>query len=67
MEMNDYRTNNYGIIDVPREETSSLLAKVLGITSLGFFITAIGVATAPPWGTFVGCASTSFPFEPRPE
>ena len=54
MEMNDYRTNNYGVIDVPREETSSLLAKVLGITSLGFFITAIGVATAPPWGTFVG-------------
>jgi modulator of FtsH protease len=28
------------IIDVPREETASLLAKVLGITSLGFLITA---------------------------
>ena len=55
MALNDYRTNSYpGIIDVPREETSSLLAKVLAITSFGFFITAIGVATAPPWGTFVG-------------
>jgi modulator of FtsH protease len=55
MALNDYRTNSYPtIIDVPREETSSLLSKVLGITSLGFFITAIGVATAPPWGTFVG-------------
>jgi FtsH-binding integral membrane protein len=55
MALNDYRTNTYpGIIDMPREETSSLLAKVLGITSLGFFITAIGVATAPAWGTFVG-------------
>jgi modulator of FtsH protease len=56
--MNDYRMNEYrsypNIIDAPREETTSLLAKVLGITSLGFFITSIGVATAPPWGTFVG-------------
>lgn len=42
------------IIDVPREETASLLAKVLGITSLGFLITAFGVATAPPWGTLPG-------------
>jgi len=56
--MNNYRMNSYNsyptTIDVPREETSSLLAKVLGITALGFFITAFGVATAPPWGTFVG-------------
>lgn len=56
MPMNDYRLNNSypTIIDVPRDETSSLLAKVLGITALGFLITAFGVATAPPWGTFVG-------------
>jgi modulator of FtsH protease len=39
---------------VPREQTASLLAKVLGITSLGFLITAFGVATAPPWGTLPG-------------
>jgi modulator of FtsH protease len=42
------------IIDVPREGTASLLAKVLGITSLGFLITALGVATAPEWGTLPG-------------
>jgi len=55
MAMNDYRTNTYpDIIDVPREETSSLLAKVLAITSLGFFITALGVATAPAWGSLPG-------------
>jgi modulator of FtsH protease len=42
------------IIDVPREQTASLLAKVLGITSLGFLITALGVATAPEWGTLPG-------------
>ena len=53
--MNDYSPNAFPtIVDVPREETSSLLAKVLGITALGFCITAIGVATAPPWGTLVG-------------
>jgi FtsH-binding integral membrane protein len=50
MEVNSYPR----IIDVPREETSSLLAKVLGITSLGFLITAAGVANAPPWGTLPG-------------
>ena len=50
MEVNSYPR----IIDVPREETSSLLAKVLGITSLGFLITAAGVATAPAWGTLPG-------------
>jgi FtsH-binding integral membrane protein len=58
MPMNDYRMNQYNsypnVIDVPREETTSLLAKVLGITAVGFLITAFGVATAPPWGTFVG-------------
>jgi modulator of FtsH protease len=55
MAMNDYRMNSYPtIIDAPREETASLLAKVLGITALGFFVTSIGVATAPPWGSFVG-------------
>jgi modulator of FtsH protease len=41
-------------IDATREETASLLAKVLGITSLGFLITAAGVATAPAWGSFIG-------------
>ena len=41
-------------IDIPREETASLLAKVLGITSLGFLITALGVATAPAWSTLPG-------------
>lgn len=56
MARNDYNLSNtyYNTIDVPREETASLLAKVLGITSLGFFITSIGVATAPAWGTLVG-------------
>ncbi|MGH9597446.1 MAG: hypothetical protein ACRD3K_11670, partial [Edaphobacter sp.] len=50
LDINSYPT----IIDVPREETASLLAKVLGITSLGFLITAAGVATAPAWSTFHG-------------
>jgi len=58
MPMNDYRMSEYRsyptIIDAPREETTSLLAKVLGITALGFLITAFGVATAPAWGTFIG-------------
>ena len=55
MAMNDYQMNAYPTtIEGAREETSSLLAKVLGITSLGFLITAIGVATAPPWGTLPG-------------
>ncbi len=48
--MNQYST----IIDMPREETASLLAKVLAITSLGFFVTAFGVASAPPWSTLPG-------------
>ena len=51
----DPRTGTWNsVIDVPREDTSSLLSKVLAITSLGFLITAAGVATAPVWGTFVG-------------
>ncbi len=57
MPMNDYNLSNntyYNTIDVPREDTASLLAKVLAITSVGFFITSIGVATAPAWGTMVG-------------
>jgi modulator of FtsH protease len=57
MAMNYYNLSNntyYNTIDVPREETASLLAKVLAITSVGFFITSIGVATAPAWGTMVG-------------
>jgi modulator of FtsH protease len=49
------RTNGYPtVIDVPREGTAPLLAKVLGITALGFFVTAIGVATAPSWGMLPG-------------
>ena len=54
--MNSYNNMNAfpTIIDVPREETSSLLAKVLAITSLGFLITALGVATAPAWSTLPG-------------
>jgi modulator of FtsH protease len=53
--MNTFRTNSYPtIIDIPREETASLLSKVLGITSLGFLITALGVATAPAWSSLPG-------------
>jgi len=53
--MNTFRTNSYPtIIDLPREETASLLAKVLGITSLGFLITALGVAAAPAWSSLPG-------------
>jgi FtsH-binding integral membrane protein len=53
--MNDYRMNAYpGIVDMPREETASLLAKVLAITSFGFLVTALGVATAPAWSTLPG-------------
>ncbi|MDQ2835362.1 MAG: Bax inhibitor-1 family protein [Acidobacteriota bacterium] len=56
--MFDNRTNGINsyptIIDVPREETASLLSKVLAITSLGFLITAFGVASAPPWSMLPG-------------
>jgi modulator of FtsH protease len=53
--MADYRMNPYATtIDVPREETASLLSKVLAITSLGFLVTALGVASAPPWSMLPG-------------
>jgi len=53
--MNTFRTNSYPtIIDIPREETASLLSKVLAITSLGFLITALGVAAAPAWSSLPG-------------
>ena len=53
--MSDYNMNAFPtVIDAPREETASLLSKVLAITSLGFFITALGVYTSPPWGTLPG-------------
>lgn len=39
------------IIDIPRERTAPLLAKVLGLTSLAFLVTAIGVYTAPAGGS----------------
>ena len=42
------------ILEGATERTSSLLGKVLGITSLGFLATAAGVATAPAWGMLVG-------------
>ncbi len=51
----DPRTGTWATtIDVPREETASLLSKVLAITSIGFLITAAGVATAPAWATLPG-------------
>jgi FtsH-binding integral membrane protein len=51
----DPRTGTWSTtIDVPREETAPLLAKVLGITSVGFLITALGVATSPAWATLPG-------------
>ena len=49
------QTNGYPtVIDVPREGTAPLLAKVLGITALGFLVTAMGVATAPAWSMMPG-------------
>jgi len=49
------QTNGYPtVIDVPREGTAPLLAKVLGITAVGFLITALGVATAPAWSMLPG-------------
>jgi modulator of FtsH protease len=53
--MNNFDMRQYpGIIDVPREDTASLLAKVLGITAVGFLVTAGGVTTAPDGGSFIG-------------
>ena len=49
------RSNGYPtLIDVPREGTAPLLAKVLGITAVGFLVTAVGVATAPAWSMLPG-------------
>ena len=46
---------NYPVtLDATRERTASLLAKVLGITALGFLLTAAGVATAPVWSGLPG-------------
>jgi len=42
------------VIEGQREGTASLLAKVLAITSLGFLITAVGVASAPAWSFLPG-------------
>ena len=42
------------VLEGATERTSALLGKVLGITSLGFIATAVGVATAPAWGMLVG-------------
>jgi modulator of FtsH protease len=42
------------VIDVPREGTAPLLAKVLAITSFGFLVTAVGVYTAPAWASLPG-------------
>lgn len=51
----DPRTGTWSTtIDVPREETAPLLAKVLGITSVGFLITALGVQTSPVWSSLPG-------------
>jgi modulator of FtsH protease len=51
----DPRTGTWATtIDVPREATAPLLAKVLGITAVGFLVTALGVYTAPSWATLPG-------------
>jgi modulator of FtsH protease len=51
----DPRTGTWSTtIDVPREATAPLLAKVLGITAVGFLVTALGVATSPGWATLPG-------------
>jgi FtsH-binding integral membrane protein len=51
----DPRTGTWSTtIDVPRESTAPLLAKVLAITSFGFLITALGVQTAPVWSSLPG-------------
>lgn len=53
--MDSYGMNQYPrVIDAPREETASLLSKVLGITAFGFLVTAVGVASAPAWATLPG-------------
>ncbi len=53
--MNSQRLNSFPLVlEGATERTSSLLGKVLGIVSLGFMATAVGVVTAPVWGLFVG-------------
>jgi modulator of FtsH protease len=42
------------VIEGQREATAPLLAKVLGITALGFLVTAVGVATSPAWSMLPG-------------
>lgn len=50
----DPRTGTWAnTIDIPREATAPLLAKVLAITSLGFLVTAGGVYTAPASGSIL--------------
>jgi modulator of FtsH protease len=51
MNLNAYTSSTF---EASRESTASLLAKVLGLTSIGFLITAAGVATAPEWSTLPG-------------
>ena len=48
------QTGTWNDTIVVPQSTAGLLAKVLGITSLGFLITALGVATAPVWATLPG-------------
>ena len=50
----DPQTGTWANTIVIPQSTAGLLAKVLGITSFGFLITAFGVATAPPWATLPG-------------
>lgn len=48
------QTGRYNDTIVIPQSTAGLLARVLGITALGFLITAVGVATAPVWATLPG-------------
>jgi modulator of FtsH protease len=51
----DPRTGTWTtVIEGQREATAPLLAKVLGITALGFLVTAVGVATSPAWSMLPG-------------
>jgi modulator of FtsH protease len=45
-------------IDVPRAGVAPLLAQVLGLTALGFLVTAVGVYTAPAWASLIGFIAT---------
>ncbi len=48
------QTGTWNNTIVVPQSSANLLSKVLGITSLGFLITAVGVATAPVWATLPG-------------